>query len=174
LFVALAAHGIFTLSVPAFTLKRSLAQLVAGEGENHFFVMKTADQQRLFPTYPSQSVIGACVFNVGPGPVDLDASMPPGFWTLTIYSSSGDVLYVANDRQAGTNAFKLRLQQAPSLLEMLRNQANEESPVGSAWTVKTAERRGVVVLWQPLSDAALRPQVERVIAASRCAAAKKA
>lgn len=173
LFTAIAVHGAVTLAVPALTLQRTLANLVAREGQNHFFVMKDGDRARLFPTYPAQSVIGACVFDVSGGPVDLMGNMPPGFWTLTIYSSTGDVLYAANDSQAGTNVFTLRLQRAPTLLEQLRNQGNEDSPVGSAWTVKTPELRGLAVLWQPVGDAAVRAQIEQVITTSRCAAAKK-
>lgn len=172
LFTGIAVHAGFTLAVPAFTLQRTIEHLAGNEGRNHFFIMKGEDQARLFPTYPASSVVGACAFDVRRGPVDLKGNMPPGFWTLAIYSSSGDVLYAANDQQAGTNQFMLRLQQAPGLLDMLlKDQANEDSPVGSAWTVKTADPRGLAVLWQPLADAALRPQAAATIATSSCQAA---
>jgi uncharacterized membrane protein len=171
-FAAIAAHAGFTLAVPLFTLQRTIDKLAEGEGHNRFFIMKDSDQARLFPTYPGLSVVGACAFDVGSGAVDLSGNMPPGFWTLTIYSSSGDVLYAANDEQAGTLQFTLRLQKAPGLLDMLKDQVNDDSPVGSAWTVKTAETRGLAVLWSPVADASMRPQVSRTIAASRCRPAK--
>jgi uncharacterized membrane protein len=168
LFTAIGVHAGFTLAVPAFTLQRSIDGLAAREGRNHFFILKRDDQVRLFPTYPSLSVVGLCAFDVGRGPVDLVGNMPPGFWTLAIYSSSGDVLYAANNEQAGTNAFLLRLQAAPGLFDMLKDQSNDDSPVGNAWTVKTADLRGLAVLWQPVADAAMRPQIADTIAASRC------
>ena len=173
LLTAIIVHAGLVLAVPALTLQRSLAGLAAAAGRNHFFIMKEADQAQLFPTYPRLSLVGACAFDISGGPVDLAGNMPLGFWTLTIYSGSGDVLYAANDQQAGTNAFTLRLQRAPGLLDMLKDQPNDESPVGSAWTVKTSEATGLAVLWQPLSDAALRPQAERIMAASACQAVQK-
>lgn len=173
LFTALAVHASLVLAVPEFTLKRSLGRLAGAEGHNHFFIMKPADRERLFPTYPALSVVGACAFDVRGGPVDLTGNLPQGFWTLTIYSSSGDVLYAANDQQAGTNSFTLRLQQAPDLLDMLKEQPSEDSPVASAWTVKTSDPSGLAVFWQPLPDAAVQPQAERVMSASACRAARK-
>lgn len=168
LFTALAVHTTLVLAVPSFTLKRAVSGLAARQGANRFFVMEAADQTRLFPTYPASSLIGACAFDVTGGPVDLTGSMPPGFWTLAIYSSAGEVLYTANNTQAGTNNFTLRLQRAPDLLDMLKETGSEESSVSSAWTVKTSDPRGLAILWQPLADAAMRPAAVQVINGSAC------
>jgi uncharacterized membrane protein len=168
LFLAASVHAAFVLAMPAFLLKRSMARISSEAGINAFFVLPTDEQHRLFPAYPPLSVTGACAFDVSKGPVDFSADMPAGFWTLTIYSSSGDVIYALNDTQAGTGRFTVNLKQAPSLLEML-NQTTPDDPINmTGWNVSTAESTGLAVLWQPVAEAALRPGIVRSFGKTIC------
>jgi uncharacterized membrane protein len=168
LFLAAGVHAAFVLAMPAFMLKRSIARISSETGPNAFFILPTDEQHRLFPAYPPLSVTGACAFDVSDGPVDFSADMPPGFWTLTIYSSSGDVIYALNDTQAGTGRFTVNLKKAPSLLEML-NQTGPDDPVNmTGWNVSTAEPTGLAVLWQPVAEAALRTTILRSFSTTTC------
>lgn len=168
IFTAIAVHGSVVLAIPLLTLKRNINALAQQEGSNHFFLMDAAEQQRLFPTFPLQSVVGACAFDITSGPVDFIATMPEGFWTLAIYSSTGDMLYAANNRQAGTNSFTLRLQRAQSFFEMLREKKDDDSPLGKAWTVRMTDPKGLAVVWQPVPDAVLRPRIAGTISGTMC------
>lgn len=168
LFLAAGIHAAFVLAMPAFVLKRSIARISSEIGPNAFFVLPADEQSRLFPAYPPLSVIGACAFNVSKGPVDFIADMPAGFWTLTIYSSSGNVIYALNDTQAGTGRFTVNLKKAPGLLEML-NQVSPDTPVNmTGWNVSTAEPTGLAVLWQPVAEAAQRPGIVRSFGKTVC------
>ncbi len=169
-FLAMGVHAAFVLSMPAFVLERSIARISSEVGANSFFVLPAEEQRRLFPAYPPLSVIGACAFDVSRGPVDLSADMPSGFWTLTIYSSSGDVIYALNDTQAGTGRFTVNLKKAPSLLDMLSRTTADDPGTMSGWNVSTAEPRGLAVLWQPVADAALRPSAVRNLGKTICIA----
>ncbi|HUR44067.1 MAG TPA: hypothetical protein VMZ01_08210 [Aestuariivirga sp.] len=157
--LAVTIHAAFVLAMPAFMLKRSIARISGETGANSFFVLPTDEQRRLFPAYPPLSVVGACAFDVSQGPVDFSADMPEGFWTLTIYSGSGDVIYALNDTQAGTGRFTVNLKKAPGLLEMLSQTSMEDPVTMSGWNVSTAEPTGLAVLWQPVAEAALRPGI---------------
>ena len=170
---ALATHTAFILLVPGFTLKLAMARASAAAGENRFFIMSGADQIRLFPTYPGASVIGACAFNVAKGPIELAANLPDGFWTLTIYSSTGEVIYAVNDSQTGTGSFTVNLVRAPGLLEMLSSSAADDPDSFNGYKVKTVDPRGLAVLWQPVPEPALRSRITRSIAATICRSAPK-
>lgn len=170
IFLAMGVHAAFVLSMPAFVLERSIERISSEAGTNTFFVLPLEEQRRLFPTYPPLSVIGACAFDVSKGPVDFSADMPVGFWTLTIYSSSGDVIYALNDTQAGTGRFTVNLKKAPNLLDMLSQTTADDPVTMSGWTVSTVEPKGLAVLWQPVAEAALRPSVVHNLGKTICIA----
>jgi uncharacterized membrane protein len=167
-FVAIASHAAFILFLPDFTLKPMIAHVSRGTGSNRFFLLDAAERQTMFPSYPPASVAGACAFDVSRGPVQLKAALTPGFWTLTIYSSAGDVIYVLNEIQSGTDTFAVNFNRAPGLLQMLLATQQDDPRNVSGWTVSSAEPRGLAVLWQPLADQAMQPEAERALAATQC------
>ncbi len=168
IFLAMGIHAAFVLAMPAFVLKRSIARISDESGTNAFFVLSAEEQRRLFPAYPPLSAVGACAFDVAEGPVDFSADMPPGFWTLTIYSSSGKVLYALNDSQSGTARFTVKLKRAPGLLEILSKTGPDDPGTMTGWNVSTSEPTGLAVLWQPVSEAALRPGIIRSFGKTIC------
>lgn len=169
LFTAVACHAAFILFAPAYSLDRSILRLASGTGTNSFFILPQEAQRRLLPGYPAQSVVGICAFDVSSSDVTLNANLPDGFWTLTIYSNHGDVIYSANNTQTGTNTFTVALSLAPDLLQMLK-QATEKEPVDTdtGWTVSSPEPRGLVVLWYPVVEAAQRDSIMRDMSRTAC------
>ena len=170
-FSATSVHAAFVLAVPSFTLERTIARISADTGSNSFFILPADEQSRLFPAYSPLSVVGACAFDVSQGPVDLTANMAPGFWTLTIYSSTGDVIYSLNDAQAGTAQFTVSLKQAPGIWEMLNQSTQLDAATATGWNVGTADPKGLAVLWQPVAEPALRPLTVRNLGRASCGAA---
>lgn len=168
-FTALAVHSSIIVAAPGYSYGRAMTRLAAQAGFNAFFIMPSQAQTQLFPTYPRESVIGLCVFDVSAGDVQLSAQMPPGFWTLTVYSSTGAVIYSVNDRQAGTGSFTLSLSRAPGFVETLLKAAEKEKiEEDSGWTVKTVDPKGLAVLWYPEVETAMRPHIIREMKASTC------
>ncbi|MBI3674852.1 MAG: hypothetical protein HY245_15825, partial [Rhizobiales bacterium] len=147
LFTGIAAHSGFVLLVPQLKLNHAIARVSAATGPNRFFMLPADDQLRLFPSYPPMSVMGACAFDVSQGPVELSANLPPGFWTLTIFDSTGNVLFTVNDAQSGTGSFTVNLARAPSLIEMLKASGSDEPSDLTGWKVSTAETTGLAVIW---------------------------
>lgn len=172
LFTAIAVHAAVILLTPAYSFGVDLKRISADAGTNALFILPQEAQARLFPAYPRQSVIGVCAFDVSASNVALSAEMPQGFWTLTIYSERGNVIYSVNDQQAGTNSFTVGLSLAPGFLETLQQVADKEVVAeDSGWTVKSPEPRGLAILWFPATEAAARDGLIKQIAASTCKAA---
>jgi uncharacterized membrane protein len=168
-FSAAAAHAAFILTVPSYSLDRTIARLSAASGRNAFFILPPDEQARLLPAYPQLSVVGVCAFDVSDSDVSLTASLPDGFWTLTIYSNRGDVIYSVNNTQTGTNSFTVALSRAPDLLEMLQ-QATEKEPIDAdtGWTVSSPASRGLAVLWYPVAEVAQRAGIMRGMSKTVC------
>ena len=167
--VAIVVHAGFILMVPALSFERSVARLSADSGANAFFILPQQEQSDLFPAYPRHSVVGICAFDVTSEQVQLTASMPDGFWTLTIYSNRGDVIYAVNNAQTGTNSFTVGLSRAPDIIEMLRQSTVKEA-IGddTGWNVESPAPRGLAVMWYPVSEGAARAAVVEKMSATTC------
>ncbi len=163
-------HAAFVLLLPSVTLKRNFAWLNQGQDANTFFVLPTRELRQLFPGYPTQSVLGACAFDVSRSSVNFTAQIPPGFWTFTVYASSGQVIYSLNDQQTGTGNFTVNLTRAPSLLEVLTELAPDDLRTSTGWTVSAKDPRGLAVLWQPVAETAQRAEVVKAFEKTICQA----
>jgi uncharacterized membrane protein len=168
LVLAIAIHAGYLLVAPGLALDRNMRNAGVDSGATRFEVLQPKAQSLLFPTYPASSLFGLCSFDVSQGPVALTAAVPDGFWTLTIYSRRGDVIYALNSRQSGTNSFTVTLKQAPGLIESLTRTAGDDPDSFTGWNVATPDARGVAVLWMPLSDAAERKAATAVLGQSSC------
>jgi uncharacterized membrane protein len=170
-FLGLALHAGYLLFAPGLALGRSIVASGVAIDQAAFRILAQSDQSALFPTYPPASVFGLCAFDVTANPAKISASMPDTFWTLTIYSRSGKVIYALNSRQAATSSFTVSLSRAPSLIESLLKTSAEDLSSQDGWTVSAAEPKGIAVMWVPVGEPAQRAAVERTLKSTRCEAA---
>jgi uncharacterized membrane protein len=166
--LAVAAHAATLLFAPRYTFERSLAGALDA-ASNSFAVLTPEAQRRLLPDYPDDAVFGICRFDLNGGPVTLTADLPDRFWVLAVYSSGGKTLYTVNDRQSGVNNFTLRLVRAPGLLETFTARDDEDAVSDLAYKVASPDRKGLALVWVPLSDAAQRQSLAASIAKTSCA-----
>lgn len=166
---AVAAHAAFILFVPSYRFAQFAATLAEPHGENHFFVLSPAQQQSLFPNLPVRGVTGVCRFNVENSDVIFTASLPAGFWVTTVYSDRGKAIYSVNNRQSGSDVFTVSLSRAPGLIESVLAATDADRPeIDSGWTVNSPVPRGLVVVWYPVADAAMRDGIAAIMERSRC------
>lgn len=167
--LAVAIHLAYVLLAPARAFESNVQRIAGDAGRNAFFVVPPDEQRGMFPAYSSSDLFGACAFDVSAEKVALAAHMPKGRWTLTVYSASGDVIYVLNERQAGADSFTVTFSLAPSLVEMLLA-GGEDTGGTTGWDVQTAKPKGIAVLWVPIAEPELRPAWEAVLWQSSCKA----
>lgn len=166
---AIAAHAAFMLFVPAYRFSHEIGGMVADHGDNHFFILPPEDQAALFPAFPPQGVTGICLFDVSKGDVTLAADLPAGFWITTVYTDHGEAIYSVNNRQSGSDVFSVTLSLAPGFIDMLIQATNKDRPeIDSGWTVLSPEPRGLVVVWYPLAEFAMRTSTIKRMERSRC------
>jgi uncharacterized membrane protein len=163
-------HVFYVLFVPAMTLERQIARVLAAAEPGRFTVLEPAAQAALFPSFPKTGVFGICQFDVADRDIIVNADLPPGFWTLSIYTRTGKTLYVLNDRQSGTNQFAVRLTKASSLLDALRETADADIEA-AGWKVETSVPEGLAVFWLQPQDMLHRPRVAEALARTTCAPA---
>jgi uncharacterized membrane protein len=171
LLVAITVHVFYVLFVPAMALERQIERVLTAPEPGKFTVLEAEAQAALFPAFPATSVFGVCQFDVADKDIVVNADLPQGFWTLSIYTQTGKTLYVLNDRQSGTNQFSVRLTKASSLLDAFRETADADIET-AGWKVETSVPEGLAVFWLQPQDMLHRPRVAEALARTTCAPAK--
>lgn len=165
------AHVGFLLYAPSSLLAFGVKRMTAEHGANAFFILPQADQAALFPGLPNDDVVGACLFDVSQGPVTFHADLPQGMWVATVYTDKAEPIYSVNDRQSGASQFSVSLSLAPGLIEALLRATDKEQPeIDSGWTVMSPRPQGLVVVWYPVAEAAMRPGIAEAVKRSSCRA----
>ena len=169
--LAVIVHISMVLFAPGFLFERSLTRLASDIPDNTFFILPVEAQSRIFPEYPSGTVFGLCRFNLTSGPITLDASLPDGIWTLTVYSRFGRTLYTVTDEQSGVDKFSLQLAMAPSIFDVF-SLKEDENEIASGWKVLSSDERGFAVFWVPAMDKAMREGLSETLSKTSCGKAE--
>ena len=165
--LAVIVHISMVLFAPGFLFERNLDRLASDIPDNTFFVLPVSAQSAIFPEYPSGTVFGLCRFNLTSGPVTLDANLPDGIWTLTVYSRFGRTLYTVTDEQSGVDKFSLQLAMAPGILDLFAVK-EEDQVASSGWKVQSTDERGFALFWVPSTDRAMRESRSETLSKSSC------
>lgn len=169
--VGIVTHVSYILFLPGYMFTRSLSEATTGQTYNKFFIADPLKQTALIPSATSKSIVGMCKFDLSKGPVALQAKLPRSYWTFSVYSQSGRQVYALNDVQAGTSEFKVELSKTKSFLEQLFGNGRAEDLTQTenlGWHAETTESRGIAVIWIPISDELMRPQIEASMKESSC------
>jgi uncharacterized membrane protein len=167
--LAAIVHMVTLIFIPGMVFERSLKRVAVDVPENRFFLLTSDAQRKMFPEYPPNAIFGLCRFDLSKGPVALNANLPDGFWTLTVYSKAGKTLYTVNDLQSGTNTFNLQLEKAPGLIESFSAKADDDLVSSSGWKVRSTDVKGLALFWVPGNDPALRESLSAELSKSSCA-----
>ena len=172
-FLAVAVHIFYVLFVPAIAFDKQLAIVTKAQGENSFAVLDPAVQGTLVLGASPDDVVGVCKFNLSAGKLLLNADLPSTYWTLTVYSSSGQQVYSLTDAQSGAQQFTVDFSRAKSIIEQLFGQGDNEDQLGDnlGWHAEVSGQTGLAVIWVPVSDALLRPSVSELVNKTKCLAA---
>jgi uncharacterized membrane protein len=171
LLVAVVSHVSYVLFVPSLVFQRQLRISTDGKQFNTFFIEDPARQTLLLPSATSKSVVGICKFDLSEGSIELNAKLPRSYWTLSIYAQSGRQVYALNDVQAGTSDFKVELAKTKTFFQQLLGSGRAEDAIqieNLGWHAETSETRGIAVIWIPLADELMRPQIIATMEGSTC------
>jgi uncharacterized membrane protein len=160
--IAVAVHGLAVWAVPRVIMNRVLAGTGAAGGGVFLPPMTDASQRRI--VMPSPDLLYAtCAFDLGAAPLRVRADpKAPGYWSIALYASNSDNVFVLNDRQAGGRPVDLMLV-GPAAYA-----AAPAVPDG-ATLVTSPTARGLLLMRVLVADyVAQREQVEAARATLRC------
>jgi uncharacterized membrane protein len=170
LVIGAVTHLSYVLIAPSFAMQRLMGDPSEDKSQvNRFVLLDGPEQMQLLGEAEDEAVSGKCLFDIGDGELSIAAEMPDTFWSLTLYSNKGADLYTINDRQAGTDRFKLTVKRAPGLSDIFSSEQSENArALSDGWSVEIAEPRGIAVFWMALDYPEQRKLFLDVLSRTTC------
>ena len=97
--LAIVVHVSYVLFTPRWEMRGRMNRLADGR-INSFRVYPGDDLPALTRRPLKYMLYGGCVIEPGDGAVEMMARIPRAYWSVTVYSPAGDVVYTLNDRHA--------------------------------------------------------------------------
>lgn len=156
---ALALHLAYVLFMPGLEMGGMIDRFANLKGRNDLALL-SPDEERLLPVGLPEMETAACAFDAASGPVTVDAVIPDSYWTISVYSRAGELLFTLDDRQAGLDRmrFVLRAPGGANAAEEGKDAISVESPDGS----------GLVLLQARAEHPAYGPRLREALKASTC------
>ena len=171
LLTAVVAHLSFVLFAPKLVMAERLEAIRQTAGGSSLKVLGRPDALRLIGEEDGALVHAVCVYDLSQGPMMVTALIPRSYWSISIYSASGDNFYSFNDRQADVERLALVLK--PAEAQPVDEDAVEtEAPSGDVLDVFPPDPRGVIVFRALAGEAPERAGMEAFLARSSCAPAR--
>src|SRR5690606_15084229 len=107
-----------------------------------------------------------CRFDISARPIKISAPIPDSYWSVSIYSDTGENLYTVNDAQTGVRQ-----------LELVVVDGSASGPDGGAilnvpegaFRYSSPVRHGLVILRAYIPERSQRKLIESTIASASCA-----
>ncbi len=164
--VAIIAHVTYVLYMPRLDMRErldALARLSRPAGAFH--VLESRETALLARTPLRHMLHGICVIEPARGQMEMIAHLPVGYWSLTVYSDTGDVIYTLNDRHVDADRlsviFRMRKDNPSGLPEVPRLREGK-------LVVPLASKRALAVLRTYIDVPGLRRRILRTFASSTC------
>ena len=155
----LALHLAYVLFMPGLEMASLLDRFTSLKGRNTLVVLEPGEAGQLLASLPEMQT-AACSYDLAAGPVTLDAVIPDSYWTVSVYSRAGELLFTLDDRQAGLNRLRLVLH-APGAV-------GPANPGAEEMRVETTQAEGLVLLQARAEDPAMAAGLKAALAASSC------
>ena len=146
--MALATHLAYILFVPNSQMSALLAEYGSANGVNKFTVQDEQSANKFLKHHPADVVSAVCLFDLSTGPVKVSSTVVGSYWSLSVYSSRGDVIYTLNDRQAASERVNVTIHRSgdtdqPVLPQASGTDAGEASVASEDWQGLVVIRGGV-------------------------------
>ena len=99
LIFVLIGHLAYTLFAPRYQVQQTFENAFGQNPESSFVVLNREQSNALFPSEDPNLVLAVCPYNVAKNPLKISIASFSDYWSLSIYTNTGDSFYSINDRQ---------------------------------------------------------------------------
>ncbi len=165
LILAVVVHLGVVIFVPGVDTGQKMAQLTAAGEVNTLHRLGSTGEKGTPLTEPSPDLAYAfCTFDISERPLLIEGKIPPTYWSVSIYSETGENIYTLNDKQAGVPTIKLVIVQEDADIDS----GNRGERPEDAIIVRTPSMTGLVLFRAFIPDQSLHDMVQRHLDNSKC------
>lgn len=165
LMLATIVHLAMVLFAPVFDVGRRMAQFETAAPLNSLQKIDAVSSAGSILVEPSPDISYAfCRFDVSKGPLKIEANIPPSYWSVSVYSDTGDNIYTINDAQAGIGRLRLLIVRAGSGQSDLAAPHPERNTLGFASTAKS----GLIIFRGFVPDMSMRGIIDNAVSSAQC------
>lgn len=159
-------HIAVLLLLPSLSERNAWSLLGAAGGLNRFVTLGAdSPAARLVRSADPLFEAAACRFDLGQGPVHVEAPSRTPFWSVSIYNRKGENIYSFNDRTATEGVLDLVLATPVQMLELKKELPPE---LEQSIVVEVDATDGIVVLRRLAPDATWRPLIADYLSNATC------
>ncbi len=130
---ALIGHLAYTLFAPRYQVQKTFESAFGQNPKSSFVVLSSEQNRALFPSEDPNLVLAVCPYDVGQGQLKISIASIGDYWSLSIYTNTGQSFYTINDRQAKSSNLSILLR-----------------PIGEKPADETSEREAALKLEQAI------------------------
>lgn len=165
LLLAVVVHISYVLFVPRAAMGDAMESMEKAAGGRNVFRVLEGAQAGILTSRPMKYMhYGGCVAEPGNGRVEVSTRSTGGYWSLSIYSPSGNVIYTLNDRHADMSDIVVVLRPATEEDGALATPRLSEGRL----LVPLREKRVLVVFSAYESHPGMGRRISEIMSASRC------
>ncbi len=165
--LATACHLAFVLFGSGFDNQTAYDRLVAVAGTNKLQALSTQQANLLSSFSDNKLVHAVCAYDLSQGSIRLTAKFPDNYWSVSIYTAQGDVIYTLNDRQANANSLSIIISAGSAELATDSGTSIGQTSSGDI-TVVSEYDHGLAVLRGSLINEQKRKRVTETLNRSEC------
>ncbi len=167
LFLGGIIHVAIVLAVPARVPQTAYARISAFGPDGVFNRLPDARPgAEPLPMLDPTMLHAACRFDLDNGPLKIEASLPPPFWSFALFNARGQAIYSLNDRTSGAGGRLDVLVITAEQLSVLRE--NPPEGLEDLIVIETDETLGYALLRAFDGEPLRREAVEKALSEARC------
>lgn len=158
-------HLGYVLFYPPSLMERKINQGFVSSSELGFVSLSEKQTIALFPAEDPSILHAVCPFDVSEGAVKISIAQIDNYWSLSIYSQTGDSYYSINDRQSVDSNLKIFVRQNNAKDD---EEKKQRQLVSDKAVVDAPAPKGWVILRLQIYNPASRKIVEEQVNSFKC------
>ncbi|HHN73054.1 MAG TPA: hypothetical protein ENK13_03090 [Thermopetrobacter sp.] len=113
---AAAAHAALLLWLPRHAMSGIMETVLVRHGVNRMRVISAAEWREIAGDADPAMRHAVCLLQPGDGETVIEAPLPAGYWSITVYAPNGAEIYALDDRGVGMRRLRMRFTRAGEML----------------------------------------------------------
>ncbi len=163
--LAVVVHLFIVIFVPGVDTGQKMAQFTSAAAVNEFHQIDRVSPQTLLNEADPDLAYAFCTYDISDKALEIEAHIPPTYWSVSIYTNTADNIYTLNDTQAGVETIKLLLARDGEEVDLANGIGQRDE---NTILIRSPSTEGLILFRAYIGDGSLDRRVRSYYAESGC------